>query len=143
MTGMLPANRAERVWCFLQHAGYEVPALVGELVQARRDRLQVRRLDLGDPVPARARLAGRAGLVVHWHDDTFALPAGAVLLASTPTCRHQAFLVGDRAYGLQFHLELGPGQLPELAAHLPAGRVPTLDHLRRTAAVGERVLTRF
>jgi GMP synthase (glutamine-hydrolysing) len=39
-----------------------------------------------------------------WHDDAFNLPPGAVLLGGTPQA-HQAFRVGDHAYGVQFHLE--------------------------------------
>jgi GMP synthase (glutamine-hydrolysing) len=45
--------------------------------------------------------------VLQWHSDTFDLPAGATLLASSAAYPHQAFNVGS-AYGLQFHLECPP-----------------------------------
>jgi GMP synthase-like glutamine amidotransferase len=53
--------------------------------------------------------------VVQWHSDTFALPAGSVLLASSPACRNQAFRYGDRAYGLQFHPEVTADMVAEWA----------------------------
>lgn len=44
--------------------------------------------------------------VFQWHGDTFAIPAGATPLASSPLCTHQAFRHGEAAYGLQFHVEV-------------------------------------
>ena len=43
--------------------------------------------------------------VFHWHGDTFDLPEGAVLLASSKEYPLQAFRFGGLAYGLQFHVE--------------------------------------
>ncbi len=44
--------------------------------------------------------------VLHWHGDTFDLPPGGVLLASNDRYDHQAFRIGPRAWGFQFHLEV-------------------------------------
>jgi GMP synthase (glutamine-hydrolysing) len=49
--------------------------------------------------------------VLHWHGDTFTLPAGARLLASTGQYANQAFAVGDHVLALQFHLEATPAGL--------------------------------
>jgi GMP synthase (glutamine-hydrolysing) len=45
--------------------------------------------------------------VLHWHGDTFALPEGVELLASTSACAHQAFRRGPNLLALQFHAEMG------------------------------------
>ncbi|KKC25320.1 glutamine amidotransferase [Sphingomonas sp. SRS2] len=45
--------------------------------------------------------------VLHWHGDTFDLPPGAELLASTGHYAHQAFRRGNNILALQCHPEMG------------------------------------
>ena len=60
---------------------------------------------------------------LQWHGDTFDLPDGATLLASSPAYPNQAFRVGRAAYGVQFHVEVLPqmarewAQVPEYAEY--------------------------
>jgi GMP synthase (glutamine-hydrolysing) len=56
---------------------------------------------------------------LQWHGDTFSLPEGAVLLASSPAYPNQAFRWGRSAYGVQFHLELSR-EMAEEWARVPA-----------------------
>lgn len=41
----------------------------------------------------------------HWHGDTFDIPQGATLMATSEACQNQAFAMDDGVVGLQFHLE--------------------------------------
>lgn len=51
--------------------------------------------------------------VFQWHGDTFDLPPGARLLASSALCKNQAFRFGDNVYGLQYHLEVDEAMIRE------------------------------
>lgn len=55
--------------------------------------------------------------VFHWHGDTFALPPGAVHLAASDACAHQAFLYGTHVLALQFHLEYTPESIEKMLTH--------------------------
>ena len=52
--------------------------------------------------------------VFHWHGDTFDLPAGAIPLALSTTCRNQGFIYNDRVVALQFHMETTPESMEAL-----------------------------
>jgi GMP synthase-like glutamine amidotransferase len=41
-----------------------------------------------------------------WHHDSFDIPGGGTLLATSQACPNQAFRVGDSAWGVQFHPEV-------------------------------------
>ncbi|GMA36313.1 glutamine amidotransferase [Demequina litorisediminis] len=93
-------------------------------------------------------LEGRAGPlsvladapVLHWHGDTFALPDGATLLASTAATPHQAFRRGS-ALALQFHAE-ADGEAIETwlmghAVELAQRGIDPVALRRRTAVVAD------
>lgn len=44
--------------------------------------------------------------LLHWHSDTFELPVGARLLASTPLCKNHVYSVGKFALAFQSHPEV-------------------------------------
>ena len=55
--------------------------------------------------------------VFHWHGDTFDLPPNAQLIASTNTCKHQAYLIGTNILGLQFHFEMNETVIEDMLLH--------------------------
>jgi len=95
--------------------------------------------------------------VFQWHGDTFDLPRGAVLLAQTALCKHQAYRVGPCAWGLQFHIEMtrdmvdgwlnepsNSAELAQLDYIDPAAiRAATLHEFSKMERLGRRVLSRF
>jgi GMP synthase-like glutamine amidotransferase len=88
-------------------------------------------------------VAGTTLPVMHWHHDTFDLPVGARLLARSAQYPHQAFRVGERAWGLQFHVELDAALAAAWAPHLPAGvQIPEADR-QAVEDAGRAVLGRF
>ena len=96
--------------------------------------------------------------VFQWHAYTFQPPPGAVPLAWTRSCRNQAYRLGDRAWGLQFHLEAHApliqrwlhtsGGRAEIEQHWHGSRVmrihnATHKHLPQAQPLSERVFGEF
>jgi GMP synthase-like glutamine amidotransferase len=94
---------------------------------------------------------------LQWHSDTFELPVGAVALASSDAYENQAFVV-NRAYGLQFHVEVGTalasewGEVPAYAQSLEGimgdGALPRLlaqikEHEREMTTLARALFARW
>lgn len=94
-------------------AGPEIgPALVAKRDVAERDPLWLEVPLLPD--------------VLQWHrDEITELPTGAVLLAASSRYPHQAFRIGARAWGIQFHIECDTAMI----ASWVAADQGTLDQL--------------
>jgi len=79
-------------------------------------------------------------LTLQWHGDTFDLPDGATLLASSSAYPNQAFRVGQTAYGVQFHVEV-TDQMAREWAQVPA----YAEYADRVLGAGgiDRLMTEF
>ena len=80
---------------------------------------------------------------MHWHGDTFTLPDGAVRLAGNAAYENQAFRFGDRAYGLQFHVEVTASLVAHWGPHLPPGVFLRESDVAHVSRAGEGVVRRF
>ncbi|MET8249419.1 type 1 glutamine amidotransferase [Streptomyces sp. NPDC005202] len=76
---------------------------------------------------------------LQWHQDEIReLPPGATLLAGTAAYPHQAYRLGDRAWGVQFHPEATSGIVRAWAAeHKPALAAAGIDPAAVVAAIAE------
>ena len=77
--------------------------------------------------------------VFHWHGETFDLPPGSTRLARSAGCENQAFQIGPKTIGLQFHLETTPASAESLIVNcrseLVAGRfIQSEEELRKVPA---------
>lgn len=92
--------------------------------------------------------------VLHWHGDTFALPATAIRLASSRKYANQAYRFGERAWGFQFHIEVDRDAVSEFLDVFgdevrSAGQDPeaialaTQDSLDELAPIRDRICGRF
>lgn len=163
------ANRADEITLLREAVGLEVPILgvclgaqllalaVGGTVHAGHG------LEVGwEPIellPAAADdpiLGGapRRLTVLHWHGESYTLPADAVTLARSNIYEHQAFRFGANAWGFQFHLEVDTTAVASFAkafaddaAHAKGGDTGLLEAtpvaLEALTGHRDRILDRF
>lgn len=126
---------------------------VRRLARRHLDWLELRPLPAaaGDPVLG-ALPDGAAG--VHWNQDGFALPPGAVELLRSPAGTGEGFRIGARSWGVQFHPELdGPAiddwytdwreALEEAGVSEDRARAADKEHLPRQRALSEAIFGGF
>ena len=75
-----------------------------------------------------------------WHHDSFDLPDGAVLLAVSAGCPHQAFRIGDCAWGTQFHPEVNERIIADWCAWDPQTARRAGELVTGFSAAGDRYL---
>jgi GMP synthase-like glutamine amidotransferase len=87
-----------------------------------------------------APLFPRRFTAFHWHGEAFELPRGAAHLARSAGCENQAFSLGPRVIGLQFHLETTPEAAAALCTSCPQDLAPGryVQSRERMLAAGAR-----
>ncbi len=96
--------------------------------------------------------------VYHWHSETFGLPPGAMWLAESTACPHQAFALGPHL-AMQFHVEVDETKLrywalengeawfdglPPTSVQRPAAMLAdTAQRLPAQQALARRIYTRW
>jgi GMP synthase-like glutamine amidotransferase len=72
---------------------------------------------------------GHVFISFQWHDDSFSIPPDGTRLAFTGTCHNQAFRVGKRAWGLQFHPEVNREIVVEWSSWSPESAARTGEYV--------------
>jgi GMP synthase (glutamine-hydrolysing) len=104
----------------------------------------------GEQSPLRA-LQSANSHVLHWHGETFDLPAGAIRLAASDKYTNQAFSYGQHVLALQFHIEVTEkglenwyvGHIGEIqqtpGVSVPGLRQQARHHATITASLGRQI----
>ncbi len=80
--------------------------------------------------------------VFHWHGETFDLPTVARQLARSEACENQAFQIGRKVMGLQFHLETTPESAEAMFTHCRDELVPG-ETVQTEAAMRDQPLASY
>jgi GMP synthase (glutamine-hydrolysing) len=112
-------------------------ALGAEVYPGKRKEIGWKPLELtgeGEDSPV-AHLAPGNTSMLHWHGDTFDLPRGAVLLASTDVTKNQIYSYGDFLLAFQCHPELAHAKIESWlighASEIATSKVATVGEIRR------------
>ncbi len=99
-----------------QLLGEAMGGRVGPMTQPEVGILDVALTEAGARDPFFAGLPPRFR-ALQWHGaEVSAAPPGAAILAQSPACGIQAMRVGERAYGVQYHVEITQATVPEWGA---------------------------
>ena len=73
----------------------------------------------------------------HWHGETFSIPPGGTRILESAACPNQAYIVGHKHLGMQFHVEMTAEMIhdwsqsgaDEISANLSSPAVQTLEQI--------------
>ena len=75
-------------------------------------------------------------ILMEWHYETFDMPAGSHLLATSAACRNQIFRVGETTHGFQCHFEVDHGTVDSWLASSAPSLPDDEAHNSFTASIG-------
>lgn len=78
--------------------------------------------------------------VLHWHGETFDLPDRSIRLGSSKVCKNQAFLLGERVVGTQFHFEADREAVEGFLGDSYEGLSSDLPYVQRPVDIREGVI---
>lgn len=103
-------------------------ALGGQVSAAAHVEIGWSHIEAEDDPLARHWLGRSGSPMFQWHNETFSVPRGGRLIATGVHCHHQAFAIGNRHIGVQFHCEIDRCQIETWL------EVPESNDLERFAA---------
>ncbi len=85
-----------------------------------------------------ARLLNEA-VVLHWHGETFDLPANAIHLVQSEACLYQTFLYKENVLGLQFHIEMNAASVKDIISNC-SHELVSADHIQSAVEITAGIL---
>ena len=98
-------------------------------------------ISLNDEAAADPLLAGleTSQYIMEWHYQTFDMPPGSHLLATSELCSNQIYRVGEATYGFQCHFEVSQAMIQDWTAGAKSSLPDDDDHNNFIATIDDQI----